>query len=73
MHSKSDNAEFMIYDNADEVIEGLFQLMLYRYQLGLETSMRGSEFIFGCVSLLYYNCHKMLIKQQNTSFQINNN
>ena len=73
MHSKSDNAEFMIYDNADEVIDGLFQLMHYRYQLGLETSMRASEFIFGCVSLLYYNCHKMLIKQQNTSSQINNN
>ena len=59
MHSESDNAVFMIYDNADEVIEELFQSLLSSYQIGLEKSMRGSDFIFNCVHLLYYKCHKV--------------
>ena len=54
MYSKSDNREFMIYDNTDEVIEELFESILNRYQIELETSMRGSDFIFDCVHLLYY-------------------
>ena len=29
-----------------------------RYQIGLETSMEGSEFASNCVQLLYYKCHK---------------
>ena len=31
MHSKSDKTEFMISDNADEVIEELFESTLSRY------------------------------------------
>ena len=53
MHSKSDNIEFMIYDKAYEVIEELFESLLNRCQIGLETSIRGSDFLFGCVHLLY--------------------
>ena len=34
---------------ADEVIEELFQSFLSRYQIGLETSMKSSDFIFNCV------------------------
>ena len=49
MHSNSDNIEFMIHDDADEVIEELFESLLNRYQTGLETSMRGSNFIFYCI------------------------
>ena len=30
-----------------------------RYQIVLKTSLRGSDFIFDCVHLLYYKCHKM--------------
>ena len=33
MHSKSYNTEFMIYDNADEVIEKFFQSLLSRFGL----------------------------------------
>ena len=58
MHSKSDNVEFMIYDNVHQVIE-LFESLLNRYQIKLETSMRGSGFIFDCIYLLYYKCHKI--------------
>ena len=62
MHSKSDNIEIMIKDKADKVIEELFQSLLSRYQIGLETSVRGSKFIFEYVHLLYYKCHKISFK-----------
>ena len=44
MHSKSDNIEFMLYDDANEVVNELFESLLSRYQIGLETLMRGSNF-----------------------------
>ena len=55
MHSERDNNEFMVYDNADEVIEELFKSVLSRYQIGFEKSMRGSDFILS----MYYKCHKL--------------
>ena len=53
MHSKSDNIKIMINDKADEFIERRFETLFNRYQIGLETSMRGSDFIFDSVHLLY--------------------
>ena len=58
MHSKSDDIEFMIYDNADEVVKDLFESLLSGYQIGLGTSMGGSDLFLYCVYLLYYKCHK---------------
>ena len=43
----------MIYDNAKEVIKEIFESFLSRYQIELETSMRGSDFIHDGVNLLY--------------------
>ena len=62
MHSGSDNIELMINDKEDEVIEELFQSILSRYQIGLETSMEGSEFIFYFVNLLQCKCHRINFK-----------
>ena len=45
MHSNSNKTEFMIYENADEVVEELFESLLDIYQIGLETSTIGSAFI----------------------------
>ena len=59
MHLKSGNKEIMINDEADEIIEELLQLLLSRYQIELETSMKGGEFVFDCVHLLFYKCHKI--------------
>ena len=59
MYSKSDNIETMIHDKADEFIKKRFQSLFYRYQIGLETSVRGSDFIFDCVIFLYCKCHKI--------------
>ena len=59
MHSKSDNIGIMIYGKGDEVIEDFFESLLKRYQIVHETLRKGSDFIFNCVHLLYYICHKI--------------
>ena len=46
IHWKSDNREMMINDKGDWFIQELFKSLLSRYQIGLETSMNGSDFIF---------------------------
>ena len=58
MYSKSDNIEILSRDEGDEVIEKFFDSLKNRDQNNLE-SMRGSEFVFDCVQLLYYKCHKI--------------
>ena len=60
LNSKSNNIEIMINDEPDGVIEEIFRLLLSKYQIGLETSMRSSEFVFDCVHLLYYKCYKII-------------
>ena len=51
VHWKSDNVEMMISYKDDEVIKELFQSLLSPYQIGLETTMKGSNFIFDWVHL----------------------
>ena len=58
MHSKSDNIEIMITDEADEVIKELFYSLKNRYPNNLE-SMKDSECVFDYLHLLYYKCHKI--------------
>ena len=55
MHSKRDNIEVMIYDNANEVTEELFESLLTKYQIDLERRMRGSDYIFDYVNLMKNN------------------
>ena len=59
MHSNSGNIIFTPYNDANDVIEKLFQSLRSRYQENLETSMKGSDFIFDLVQLVYYKCHKV--------------
>ena len=58
MHSKSDNIDIMISGDVDEVIKELFDSFKNRFQNNLEL-MKGSEFVFDYVQLLYYKCHKI--------------
>ena len=58
MHSKSYKTEIIISDEADKVIKKLFESIKSRYQNNFQ-SMRGSEFVFDYVHLLYYKCHKI--------------
>ena len=43
MYSKHDNRKIMIAFDTDEILKELFDLLLCRYQVGLEKSMKGSE------------------------------
>ena len=45
MHSNSDKIEVMAYDKANEVAEEIFESLLSRCQIGLETWIKGSDFI----------------------------
>ena len=54
----NDNIEIMTNNKADEVTEELFQSLLSGYQIGLETSMKGNNFIFDSV----HYCIRNVIK-----------
>ena len=55
IHSTNDNIKFTPYNDANEIIN---ESLRSRYQENLETSMRGSDFIFGSRQLMYFKCHK---------------
>ena len=63
MHLKSDNIKFMVCDKTDEVFEEPFESLLSGYQIGVETSMRNSKFIFDSVYLLCYKCNGINFKR----------
>ena len=56
MHSKSDNKQIM---KNDKVVTKRFESLLSRYKTDLETTMKGSSFIFDHIHLLYYKCCKI--------------
>ena len=58
----------MSYDNANEAVNEHSQSLLSRYQIGLEASMRGSDFIFASVQLLYYKCEKIHFNRGGSYF-----
>ena len=59
MHTKSDNIEIMIGNETDEIIKKLFEYLLQKYREGLEKLMKGSEFIFESIDLLYYKFYRI--------------
>ena len=63
MHTKSDNTEIMTGSDMNEVIGELFKSLLQRYQEGLQEKMRGSEFEFDGVNLLYYDFNKISLNR----------
>ena len=58
MHSKNDNMEISMNDEADKVIKERFDSLKYIYQNNLE-SIKGTEFVFDYVHLLDYKRHKI--------------
>ena len=55
----TDNIEIMNGTETNVIINELFESFLKRYQEGLETKMKGSEFVFENLDLLYYKLHKI--------------
>ena len=62
-HVKSDNIEIRIGDDINDVIKELFKSLLKRYQANLQEKMRGSEFGFDGVNLLYYDFNKIRLNR----------
>ena len=58
----------MIGSETDDIADELFESLLQKYQQGLERSMKGSEFIFDGVSLLYYHLQKTSLKIIGSSY-----
>ena len=63
MQWKSNNIEVMTYHNTNEFIKEIFESFLLKYQIGLETSMKGNDLVFDSVQLLYYKFHKVSFKR----------
>ena len=51
----------MVNDKADKFIEKHFELLLNKYQIRLETSVSGSDFVFYCI----INVIKQILKEVN--------
>ena len=54
MHLISSNIKFTPYSDANDVVDELFESLCSKYQVNLEASMRGSDFLFDSVQLMYY-------------------
>ena len=63
MHTRSDNEEFMNGSDTDEIIKGLFELFLQKYEENLQEKMKGSNFEFDGVNFWYYNFNKISINR----------
>ena len=68
MHTKSNNVEIMMGKETDEVIDELFKSLLQNYEKDLEKSLRGSNFVFDSVDLLYYLFQKTSLKRTRSSY-----
>ena len=53
MYSISNNIKIISYKDVNEVVNEIFESLFSEYQDNLETSMRGSDFIFDLVQLMY--------------------
>ena len=60
MHTRSDNEEFMNGSDTDEIIKGLFESFLQKYQENLQEKM---NFEFDGVNFLYYDFNKISISR----------
>ena len=69
MHTKSGNIKIMMGSETYDIIDELFKSLLQKYQERLEESMRGNEFIFDSVDLLYYNLKKIIMNRKGSSYR----
>ena len=63
MHTRSDNEEFMNGSDTDEIIKGLFESFLQKYEENLQEKIKGSEFEFDGVNFLCYDFNKISINR----------
>ena len=63
MHTRSDNEEFTNGSDTDEIIEGLFESCLQKYEENLQQKMKVSDFEFDGINFLYYDFNKISINR----------
>ena len=63
MHLNSDNVKFMSYSEVNEVVNKIFKSLRSEFQENLETSIKGRDFIFDSVQLMYYKSHEVNFKR----------
>ena len=51
--------KFTFYNDANDVVDELVESLCSRYQDNLETSVRGNDFIFDSIQLIYYKYNKV--------------
>ena len=59
MDSNNTKIKFTPYSDANDVIDKPFKSLCSTCQENLETSIKGSDFIFDSVQLFYCQCHKV--------------
>ena len=63
MHTRSDNEEFMNGSDTDEIIKGLFESFLQKYEENLQEKTKGSDSEFDGVNFLYYDFNKISLSR----------
>ena len=68
LRTKSSNIEITTGNKTEKLIDELFQSLLQNFQKDLEESMRGSNFYFDSVDLLYYHLQKTSLNRKGGSY-----
>ena len=63
MYTKSNYAEIIIGTETNVIINDLSESLFKKYREGLETKMKGGEFIFDSIDLLYYRFYKISLNR----------
>ena len=63
MHTKSENVKIINGTDTSDAINELIDSFMKRYQEGLETKMKGSNYIFERIDLLEYHLHKISLNR----------
>ena len=63
MHTRRDHEEFMNGSDTDEIIKGLFESFLQKYEENLQEKMKGLDFEFDRVNFLYYDFNRISINR----------
>ena len=66
MHTRSNNEEFMNGRDTDEIIKGLFESFIQKYEENLQEKMKRSDFEFDGVNFLYYDFNKISINREGS-------
>ena len=66
MHTRSNNVEIMVGSKTDEIIKDLFESFFAKISRRVRESMRGSEFVYDSVDVLYYNLNKVSLSRSGS-------